>query len=70
MPEIQFMTALWTVLRVRHREMLAASGRPADAGSDVVQYVIITAALAVAAVVIVGIIVHKVTSKATSLQTE
>ena len=45
------------------------SDRPADAG-DIVQYVVITAALAIAAVAIVAIIVTKITNKANSLQTE
>lgn len=68
MPQIQFLSALCTILRARQRK-LAAQGRPSDAG-DIVQYVVITAALAMAAVVIVAIIVTKITNKASSLQTE
>jgi hypothetical protein len=67
-PQIQFLSALCTILRARHRQ-LAAEDRPSDAG-DIVQYVVITAALAMAAVVIVAIIVTKITNKASSLQTE
>ena len=69
MPEIRYLSALLTVLRARHRQIAGADGRPADAG-DIVQYVVITAALAIAAVAIVAIIVSKVTDKANSLQTE
>lgn len=69
MPEIHYLSALWTILRGRHRQLARAEGRPDDAG-DIVQYVVITAALALAAVAIVAIIVAKVTSKATNLQTE
>ncbi|WP_019873216.1 hypothetical protein [Sporichthya polymorpha] len=68
MPQIQFLSALCTILRARQRK-LAAQDRPSDAG-DIVQYVVITAALAMAAVVIVAIIVTKITNKASSLQTE
>lgn len=69
MPEIHYLSALWTILRGRHRQAMHAEGRPNDAG-DIVQYVVITAALAMAAIAIVAIIVTKVTSKATNLQTE
>lgn len=68
MPELQFLTAWWTILRARHQQ-IAADERPCDAG-DIVQYVVITAALAIAAVAIVAIIVTKITGKANSLQTE
>lgn len=71
MPEIQYLTALWTTLKARHRELARGEGgeRPDDAG-DIVQYVVITAALALAAVAIVAIVVAKITGKANSLQTE
>ena len=77
MPEIQFLTAWWTALRTHHQQMAhhqqsadqTRDERPNDAG-DIVQYVVITAALALAAVAIVAIIVAKLTSKATGLQTE
>jgi hypothetical protein len=73
MPELQFLTAWWTALRTHHQQMAhhhpSADERPNDAG-DIVQYVVITAALALAAVAIVAIIVAKLTSKATGLQTE
>ena len=69
MPELQYLTVLVTLLRGRHRRLATAEGRPADAG-DIVQYVVITAALAIAAIAIVAIIVTKVTNKANSLQTE
>ena len=69
MPEIQYLSALWTILRDRHQRLVHAEDRPADAG-DIVQYVVITAALAIAAIAIVAIIVTKITHKANSLQTE
>lgn len=69
MPEIQYLSALWTVLHARHRQLAHADDRPSDAG-EIVQYVVITAALAIAAVAIVAIIVSKITHKANSLQTE
>ncbi|MGQ0631506.1 MAG: hypothetical protein ACT4P1_10715 [Sporichthyaceae bacterium] len=69
MPEIQYLSALVTILRGRHQRITSGDDRPADAG-DIVQYVVITAALAIAAVAIVAIIVAKIMSKATSLQTE
>lgn len=69
MPEIQYLTVLWTMLKARHHRAARADGRAPDAG-DIVQYVVITAALAIAAVVIVAIIVTKITDKANSLQTE
>ena len=73
MPEIQFLTAWWTALRAHHQQVAhhqqSADERPNDAG-DIVQYVVITAALALAAVAIVAIIVAKLTSKAKGLQTE
>jgi hypothetical protein len=69
MPELQYVQALWTLLAARHRRVSAADDRPSDAG-DIVQYVVITAALAIAAVAIVAIIVHKITTKATNMQTE
>ncbi|MGQ0631594.1 MAG: hypothetical protein ACT4P1_11160 [Sporichthyaceae bacterium] len=72
MPELIYLSALATTIRARHRtamEDAATEGRPRDAG-DIVQYVVITAALAIAAVAIVAIIVAKITSKANSLQTE
>ena len=69
MPELQYLTAWWTVLRDRQKHMAGGDERPSDAG-DIVQYVVITAALAIAAVAIVAIIVAKVKSKASSLQTE
>ncbi len=68
MPELQYLTAWWTILRTRHQQ-IADDGRPSDAG-DIVQYVVITAALAIAAVAIVAIIVAKIKNKASSLQTE
>ncbi len=64
MPELQFLTAWWTILRARHKEIAG------DDRGDIVQYVVITAALALAAVAIVAIIVAKLTTKAKSLQTE
>lgn len=74
MPELQFLTAWWTALRAEHQKMThhqqqSTDERPNDAG-DIVQYVVITAALALAAVAIVAIIVAKLTSKAKGLQTE
>jgi hypothetical protein len=69
MPEIQYLTVLWTVLKARHHRATQADDRPKDAG-DIVQYVVITAALAIAAIAIVAIIVTKITDKANSLQTE
>jgi hypothetical protein len=69
MPEIQYLSALWTMLRGRHRRPIHADGRRSDAG-DIVQYVVITAALAMAAIAIVAIIVAKITNKANHLQTE
>jgi hypothetical protein len=72
MPELIYLSALATTLRARHRAAMAdaaADGRPWDAG-DIVQYVVITAALAIAAVAIVAIIVNKITSKANSLQVQ
>lgn len=72
MPALIYLSALAATLRARHRTALeeaAAEGRPRDAG-DIVQYVVITAMLAIAAVAIVAIIVAKITNKATSLQTE
>lgn len=69
MPEIHYLSALWTMLKARHHSARDAADRPSDAG-DIVQYVVITAALAIAAVAIVAIIVAKITSKANGLQTE
>lgn len=71
MPELTYFSALVTVLRSRLSEARAElpEDRPNDAG-DIVQYVVITAALALAAIAIVAIIVTKVTGKANSLQTE
>jgi hypothetical protein len=73
MPEFQFLTVWWAALRTHHQRMVhhrqSADARPNDAG-DIVQYVVITAALALAAVAIVAIIVAKLTSKAKGLQTE
>jgi hypothetical protein len=75
-PETQYLSALWTVLRAHHRRLVAGepagdeeNPRAVDAG-DIVQYVVITAALAIAAVAVVAIIVAKITDKATGLQTE
>ncbi|WP_019872956.1 hypothetical protein [Sporichthya polymorpha] len=64
MPELQFLTAWWTILRERQQRDIA------DDRGDIVQYVVITAALALAAVAIVAIIVTKLTTKAKGLQTE
>jgi hypothetical protein len=64
MPELQFLTAWWTILRERQQQSIA------DDRGDIVQYVVITAALALAAVAIVAIIVTKLTTKAKGLQTE
>ncbi len=64
MPELQFLTAWWTTLRARHERIVE------DERGDIVQYVVITAALALAAVAIVAIIVAKLTNKARGLQTE
>ena len=69
MPEIQYLSALLTILRGRQRRLATVDGRRSDAG-DIVQYVVITAALAIAAIAIVTIIVTKITRKANSLQTE
>ncbi|WP_028984445.1 hypothetical protein [Sporichthya polymorpha] len=66
---MHYLSALWTVLKARHNTLREADDRPDDAG-DIVQYVVITAALALAAVAIVAIIVAKITSKANGLQTE
>ena len=66
MPELTYLRALLTTL-VHPRS--DDPDRPNDAG-DIVQYVVITAALAIAAVAIVAIIVAKITGKAQSLQTE
>jgi hypothetical protein len=68
MPELTVLSSLWTMLR--SRQALATRPENRDAGVDVVQYVIITAALAVGALAIVGIIINKITSKATNLKTE
>ncbi|HEX3827264.1 MAG TPA: hypothetical protein VHV82_08335 [Sporichthyaceae bacterium] len=65
MPELTYLIAWWTV----HTTPPAGSKRPRDAG-DIVQYVVITAALAIAAVAVVAIIVAKVTAKAKSIQTQ
>ena len=71
MSEIQYLSALWTTLRARRLTPPPGEpgDRPNDAG-DIVQYVVITAALAIAAIAIVAIIVAKVTAKANGLQTE
>ena len=72
MPELTYFLAFATTLRARYRvaaQEAAEAERPNDAG-DIVQYVVITAALAIAAVAIVAIIVAKITGKAQSLQTE
>lgn len=70
MPELTYLAAFATNIHTRLRAVPAeADGRPRDAG-DIVQYVVITAALAIAAVAIVAIIVAKITGKAKSLQTE
>jgi hypothetical protein len=66
MPELTYLSALLTVLRTRP---VADAERPRDAG-DIVQYVVITAALAIAAVAVVAIIVAKITGKAQNLRTE
>ena len=66
MPELTYLSALRTMLAAKLPE---EGERPNDAG-DIVQYVVITAALALAAVAIVAIIVAKITGKAQSLQTE
>jgi len=68
MPELTILSALWTMLRSRHALVTRPENR--DAGVDAVQYVIITAALAIGALAIVAIIINKITAKATSLQTE
>lgn len=65
MPELIYLRALLTTLSAREPD----DERPRDAG-DIVQYVVITAALAIAAVAIVGIVVAKITGKAASLQVE
>ncbi|MGQ0842989.1 MAG: hypothetical protein ACT4QF_02525 [Sporichthyaceae bacterium] len=65
MPELTYLHALLTTLSARDPD----DERPRDAG-DIVQYVVITAALAIAAVAIVGIVVAKITGKAASLQVE
>jgi hypothetical protein len=69
MPEIRYLTAWMTLLRAQHHRITNPDDRPNDAG-DIVQYVVITAALAIAALAIVAIIVAKITDKANSLQTE
>ncbi len=72
MPELTYFVAFATTLRARYRaaaQEAAAAERPNDAG-DIVQYVVITAALALAAIAIVAIVVTKITSKAKSLDTE
>jgi hypothetical protein len=69
MPELTYLSALWTTLQARFDNDPEAEGCPRDAG-DIVQYVVITAALAIAAVAIVAIIVAKITGKAASLRTE
>ena len=59
MPELTYLAAFATSIHARLRAALAkpdTDGRPRDAG-DIVQYVVITAALAIAAVAIVAIIV-------------
>lgn len=66
MPELTYLRALLTTLA---HPRCDDPDRPSDAG-DIVQYVVITAALAIAAVAIVAIIVAKITGKAQSLQTE
>jgi hypothetical protein len=66
MPELTHLSALWDMIRTRPP---LDEERPNDAG-DIVQYVVITAALALAAVAIVAIIVAKITGKASSLRTE
>jgi hypothetical protein len=65
MPELTYLRALLDTLARPEPE----GERPNDAG-DIVQYVVITAALAIAAVAIVAIIVAKITGKAQSLQTQ
>lgn len=65
MPEITYLRALLDTLNRPEPD----DERPRDAG-DIVQYVVITAALAIAAVAIVAIVVAKITGKATSLQVE
>ncbi len=67
MPELTYLRALLATLARPLPD--DDSDRPRDAG-DIVQYVVITAALAIAALAIVAIIVAKVTSKAKGLQTE
>lgn len=72
MPELTYLTAYVGSIHARYQAALAAAeaeGRPRDAG-DIVQYVVITAALAIAAVAIVAIIVTKITAKANGLQTQ
>jgi|GEM_PF-4284748 len=69
MPELTYLSALWTTLHARLTPELDADEPPRDAG-DIVQYVVITAALAIAAVAIVAIMVAKITGKAASLQTQ
>ena len=71
MPELTYLSAWMTTLVSSAIRTPAESERerPNDAG-DIVQYVVITAALALAAVAIVAIIVTKIKSKATGLSTE
>ncbi|MGQ0468003.1 MAG: hypothetical protein ACT4QG_22135 [Sporichthyaceae bacterium] len=64
MPELTYLRALLDTLRPDPDDE-----PPRDAG-DIVQYVVITAALAIAAVAIVALIVAKITGKAASLQVE
>jgi hypothetical protein len=66
MPELTYLRAwISTLINPPATE----DDRPNDAG-DIVQYVVITAALALAAVAIVAIIVTKIKSKASGLSTE
>lgn len=71
MPELTYLRAWITTLMAPRTttEKHENGERPNDAG-DIVQYVVITAALALAAVAIVAIIVAKLRSKATGLTTE
>lgn len=66
MPELTYLRA-WISTLVQ--PPATDEERPNDAG-DIVQYVVITAALAMAAIAIVAIIVTKIKSKATGLSTE
>ena len=65
MPELELLRALWTVIRARVEALRAEPER-----GDIVQTVIIIAALAAAAIAITAILVAKARSKAESVQTE